>query len=427
MSNLRIALLETSARRLFAAHAQSCVGSGMAFVGLPLLAYEFTGSAWAVTAVLLPEIAPAIVLGPLLGALIDRFGWRRTMIAADTLRALAFLLLWQTGSLTMAIVGAFVAGLGSAAFNPAALTAMGVLTPDGERRAAAMGLFGALDDAGLTLGPALAGVLLAVVDPSALMAVNAATFGLSAILLMTLRGHDNTPAEPAEEPSLLAAAVNGWREIASRPRVRLLLISSTAAVACVGINNVGEVVLARELLGVGGPGLAALLVANGVGLIAGSLAARDGGGWRWRRAYQLGLACMAVELLVCATGLGFFALLPVFMVGGFGNGHALVHDRLLLAGAAPPAIHGRMFAFQKACTSLAFGASFVAAGVLIASFGVQVTFLVAGVALVVALATTAPRLRRAWPTPAVSDVTGNMQPLSNSNTGYPGRSVGRAT
>ncbi len=288
MSNLRIALLETSARRLFAAHAQSCVGSGMAFVGLPLLAYEFTGSAWAVTAVLLPEIAPAIVLGPLLGALIDRFGWRRTMIAADVLRALAFVALWQAGSLTMAVIGAFVAGLGTAAFNPAALTALGALTPDGERRAASMGLFGALDDAGLTLGPALAGVLLAVVEPAALMAVNAATFGLSALLLMTLRGHDHTPVEAAQEPSLLAAAVKGWREIASRPRVKLLLASSTAAVACVGINNVGEVVLAREVLGVGGPGLAALLVANGIGLIAGSLAARDGGGWRWRRAYQVG-------------------------------------------------------------------------------------------------------------------------------------------
>jgi hypothetical protein len=254
MSNLRIALLDTSARRLFAAHAQSCVGSGMAFVGLPLLAYEFTGSAWAVAAVLLPEIAPAIVLGPLLGALIDRFGWRRTMIAADVLRALAFLALWQAGSLTMAIIGAFVAGLGTAAFNPAALTALGALTPDGERRAASMGLFGALDDAGLTLGPALAGALLAIVEPAALMAVNAATFGLSAMLLMTLRGHDQTPVEAAQEPSLLAAAVTGWREIASRPRVKLLLASSTAAVACVGINNVGEVILAREVLGGRRPG-----------------------------------------------------------------------------------------------------------------------------------------------------------------------------
>jgi predicted MFS family arabinose efflux permease len=420
MSNLRIALRETPARRLFAAHAQSCVGSGMAFVALPLLAYEFTGSAWAVTAVLLPEIAPAIVLGPLLGAVIDRFGWRQTMIAADVLRALAFLLLWQADSLPIAILGAAIAGLGTAAFNPAALTALGALTPDGERRAASMGLFGALDDAGLTLGPALAGLLLAVVAPSALMAVNAATFALSAAVLMTLRGHDHAPVERAQQPSILRAALVGWRAIAARPRLRLLLTTSTAAVACVGINNVGEVVLAREVLHVGGPGLAALMVANGIGLIAGSLAARDGGGWRWRRAYQLGLACMGVELLVCAAGLPFFALLPIFAIGGFGNGHALVHDRLLLASAAPAAIHGRLFAFQKACTSLAFGAAFVAAGLLIGGLGVQLTFLLAGLALTAVVAITAPRLRRAWPVPGTSNVSRNTHARVNSSTaGHP--------
>jgi hypothetical protein len=128
---------------------------------------------------------------------------------------------------------------------------------------------------------------------------------------------------------------------------------------------------------------------------------------------------MAVELLVCATGVGFLALLPVFVVGGFGNGYALVHDRLLLASTAPPAIHGRMFAFQKACTSLAFGASFVAAGVMIGGLGVQLTFLIAGLGLVGGmLALTAP-LRRAWPAPAPADVRHPTQDRSNSSTsGY---------
>jgi hypothetical protein len=84
-------------------------------------------------------------------------------------------------------------------------------------------------------------------------------------------------------------------------------------------------------------------------------------------------------------------------MGGFGNGHALVHDRLLLANAAPTSIHGRLFAFQKACTSLAFGASFVLAGLLIAGVGVQVAFLLAGLGLLAVMAATALRLRRAWP------------------------------
>ena len=73
---LRAALADAPSRRFFAAHAQSCLGSGLAYVALPLLAYDRFGSAWAVVAVLLPDLLPAVVLGPLIGALVDRWGWR---------------------------------------------------------------------------------------------------------------------------------------------------------------------------------------------------------------------------------------------------------------------------------------------------------------------------------------------------------------
>ena len=88
----REALAEAPARRFFVAHAQSCLGTGLAYVALPLLAYERFHSAWAVSAVLLPDLLPAIVLGPLLGALVDRVGWRACATVADVLRGLAFLL-----------------------------------------------------------------------------------------------------------------------------------------------------------------------------------------------------------------------------------------------------------------------------------------------------------------------------------------------
>jgi len=72
---IRAALADAPSRRFFAAHAQSCLGSGLAYVALPLLAYDRFGSAWAVVAVLLPDLLPAVVLGPLIGAsLMARFG-----------------------------------------------------------------------------------------------------------------------------------------------------------------------------------------------------------------------------------------------------------------------------------------------------------------------------------------------------------------
>ena len=58
---LRAALADAPSRRFFTAHAQSCLGSGLAHVVLPLMAYKHTGSAWAVTAVLIPDLLPAIV------------------------------------------------------------------------------------------------------------------------------------------------------------------------------------------------------------------------------------------------------------------------------------------------------------------------------------------------------------------------------
>jgi MFS family permease len=398
---LRAALADAPSRRFFAAHAQSCLGSGLAYVALPLLAYDRFGSAWAVVAVLLPDLLPAVVLGPLIGALVDRWGWRMCAILGDAIRCVAFLLLLFGNSLELLIGGAALAGLGTALFGPAALAGLPQLAP-GNRRPAVMGLFGALDDLGLTLGPALAAALLFVLPTDGLLALNAISFAISGIAIAGIRmPAAAVAAGPALErgPSLFAEARAGIRELAGRPEVRALLGSSTAAVLCIGMTNVGEVILAREVLDIGGSGLAALMTAGGVGTVAGSLAARFKVAWEWRRAYQVGLACMAFDLLACATLPSFWLLLPVFVIGGFGNGFALVHDRLLLSHAAPDTMHGRLFALQKACTSGAFAISFLSAGAMIAFGGVQIAFLCAGIGLIGVIAAVSPRLRAAWPAP----------------------------
>ena len=395
---LRAALADAQSRRFFGAHAQSCLGSGLAYVALPLLAYDRFGSAWAVVAVLLPDLLPAVVLGPLVGALVDRWGWRTCALLGDGIRCLAFLVLLFGSSLGPMIGGAALAGVGTALFAPAALAGLPQLAP-GDRRPAAMGLFGALDDLGLTLGPAMAAALLLVTSTDGLLALNAVSFGISGLLIAGIRVGRGT-GSVERGPSLIAEARAGIRELAGRPEVRALLGSSTAAVLCIGMTNVGEVVLAREVLDIGGSGLAMLMTAGGVGTVAGSLAARFKGAWEWRRAYQIGLACMAFDLLACAALPSFWILLPVFVIGGFGNGFALVHDRLLLSHAAPDSMHGRLFALQKACTSGAFAISFLTAGAMIAFGGVQIAFLCAGIGLIGVIIAVSPRLRTAWPAPA---------------------------
>jgi MFS family permease len=402
---MRQALVDKAALRFFVAHGQSCLGSGLAHVALPLLAFDKTGSPWAITAVLVPDLLPAIVLGPLLGTLVDRVGWRTCAIAADLLRALAFGVIAVWDSMPMMIVAAALAGTGTALFSPAALTGLGRLVP-GDRRPAALGLYGALDDIGLTAGPALAALMLAGLPAAALLAANAASFACSGLLIAGIREVGDVGELARDRAlSLLTDVRNGLRELGGRPNVRLLLMSSTAAVLCAGVTNVGEVVLAREVLGLGGSGLAVLVAAAGVGTVLGSLAARSRTTWEWRRAYTTGLTCMAADLVLSALAPSLWLLLPIFAIGGFGNGFALVHDRLLLAETVPSALHGRLFALQKGLTSLAFAASFAGASVLIAGVGVQHTFLIAGTGMAIVVLASAPRLRAAWPAPTAAPVT----------------------
>lgn len=399
---LREALADAPSRRFFAAHAQSCLGSGLAHVVLPLLAYEHTGSAWAITAVLVPDLLPAILFGPLFGALVDRVGWRTCAIASDMLRFLACVLVVCSQSLPVLVLAAALAGTGTALFSPAALVGVTRLAAD-KRRPAALGLFGALDDIGLTLGPALAIGLLAVVPPAALFGVNGASFAVSAVLLAGL-GRRSPRGDRTEHHSLWTDLRVGLRTLGGQADVRLLLASSTAAVLFAGVTNVGEVVLARDVLAAGGSGLAALVAAHGAGTVLGSLMARFKWAFQWRRAYLAGLACMAIDLMICALAPSLWVLLPVFVLGGFGNGFALVHDRLLLGDAVPSTLHGRVFALQKALTSLAFAGSFIAASVLISTGGVQATFGIAAAGMLAVIAISTPRMRAAWPAPRAAPV-----------------------
>jgi MFS family permease len=339
----------------------------------------------------------------LVGALIDRVGWRRCASAAEALRCVGFFVVMIAGSLPLMMVGALLAGVGSAMFSPAALAGLTRLA-GGERRAATLALFGALDDAGTTVGPALGGVLLALVAPAALLGLNAVTYAVSALIIASVPSPDPAcpPADRRRQPrSLFADARAGVREVAARPEVRVLLWSSAGIVLCIGVTSVGEVVLAREELGLGGTGLAAMITAGGIGMVLGSLSARftDAGPWRWRQVYLLGVFAMAFELVACSVLRSPLLVVLALAIGGFGNGAALVHDRLLLASSAPESLHGRLFSLQRMCVAAAFATSFVGAGALITTLGVRSTLLVAGVGLGLVASAASFRLRKAWPTP----------------------------
>ena len=147
---------------------------------------------------------------------------------------------------------------------------------------------------------------------------------------------------------------------------------------CIGITNVGEVVLAREVLRLGGSGLAPMVAAGGLGTVLGSLRARftTAGTWAWRQAYLIGLVAMAAELIACAVLRSFWLVVPALAIGGFGNGPP--SSTTACCSPSAPRVPARPpLRPAEDLPSLAFAVSFVG-GALIAIGGVQPAFLVSG-------------------------------------------------
>jgi len=363
---------ERQARWFFAAHLQGALGTGAGYVALLLLAYEQLGSAWGATAVLIADLAPAMLLGPLLGGMIDRYGRLRCAIAAELIGALAFAgLVFAHGAVPLLSL-ALAAGLGSALLRPATCALLpAVVSP--ASLGAANGLFGAVREIGQLIGPALAAGVLLVAEPEVVLALNAVTFAASTLLLTRLRGHV-APVAVADGEDEVPSHLLGVLEDRF---IRSLVLTSGAVMLVAGATNVAELVLASEQLGGGRSGFALLVAAFGCGMLTGSLlGGPDDDTLRHR--YLLAIALLGSGLLATAASPALPLAMIAFSVAGVGNGLFLVTVRVLMQKLIPEAAHGRAFGLLDAIDSWGFGAAIVGGGALAASMGGRATFAIAG-------------------------------------------------
>src|SRR3984885_931135 len=204
-----------SLRRFFAARLQSELGNGAAYVALVLVAYQRLHSGWAIALVLLADFLPGIVLGPVFGTLADRLPRKRLLVFADLVRAGAFVGIAITASFVGTVGLALLAGVGTAMFRPTLNAAMPGLISD-EQRSYATALYGMSMSIGITVGPALTALVALFGSPSVMLAVNGATFIVSAALVMSVRFGvgARASAEAAAEPersSVWRSTVEGAR------------------------------------------------------------------------------------------------------------------------------------------------------------------------------------------------------------------------
>src|SRR5215210_6375230 len=190
---------EPRARVFFAALGQSSLGTGAAYVALLLVALDRFDSPWAIGLILLADVVPAMMLGPVFGAVADRWSRRGCVVLADVLRAVAFAGLVLVDGFVATFLLALLAGVGTGLFTPAALASLPSLV-ERRRLPAATSLFGALADFGFIAGPASAAAVLLVGGPETILAANAVTFMVSAGALALLRFGQAAPIEQLTGP-----------------------------------------------------------------------------------------------------------------------------------------------------------------------------------------------------------------------------------
>jgi MFS family permease len=230
------------------------LGVVLAAGGVPFALFALAGGVWA-----------------------DRIGRRRIMLASDIVRAVvqaatAALLLTGSAEVWMLVVLSFVYGTASALFMPA-LIGLIPQTVDAERLQEANALLSLTRSVANVAGPTLAGVLIAASGSGEAIAVDAATFGISALCLARLRPVALPAAEVGEHESFLAGLREGWREVRSRPWLRsgLGAMSAYHVFVLPAVFVLGPTLAERDLDGASS--WAAIVTCFGVGSIIGNVVA----------------------------------------------------------------------------------------------------------------------------------------------------------
>jgi MFS family permease len=396
---------------LFLATAGSSFGTYLAVIALIVSIKDLTESGVWVAALLIADFLPIVVIGLLLGPLIDRLSRRGLMIASDLVRFGVFAALPFVDQPAGIVALAAVAGVATGFFMPAANAGLPNLVPD-EELANANSLMQTMENLAWMVGPVVGGLMLTAWGSSVPYAVNAVTFLVSAALIARIPRRRLQSEEPLTR--------GHWRDVAdglrlvltARPLLTVLIVWNVVLIGAGGVN-VAEVFFAKDVLDAGDLGFGAIIAASGVGLVLGSFLApvalsKVG----LRRHYVGSIALMAVGWGGAALSGTIWLAVPFVIGGAAGNGAAIICNRLLVQRGAPDRYRGRALATIMSSNYAVLGVSMAAAGALIGMFGARAIW-IAAAALYLAGALVALVITR-WLPVAREDEWGAVEASSES-------------
>jgi dTMP kinase len=352
-------------RALWIALSLSSLGDWLSILALAALAPSLTNGGGvakssAVGGVFLVTLLPALLLGPIAGALADRLDRRKTMLIGDVIRGLLFVSIPLFPNLTWIYVAKFLAGIASQFWNPAAAATMPNLVPkDKLERANQLSLITTYGTAPLAAGVfsilALVSEGLSKVSPAfghtnnvdLALYFNAASYFISAITVYFLRQISRYGERgKISVPSTAKAIWEGLWFIRHTPAISGLVVGMLGAFSAAGVVvGLGYSYISETLHG-GSAGWGLVFAAIFIGMALGmGFGTRIFGGFSRRRLFGVTLTAAAVPLALIGLIPNLIIVTLLVVVLGAVSGIAYPLGFTIVGLEVDDDTRGRVFAF----------------------------------------------------------------------------------
>jgi MFS family permease len=366
------------------------------------LIYELTGSPLLLGAVTACRAIPLLLFGIAAGVVADRYGKKAQLVIAQIGNAainllLAVLVTTHQVAVWHIFATALVAGTLQAFQQPARNALISDLV--GERHILnAVALNSAVLNLSRSLGPAIAGFLIAQVGADGSYYVQALVYAVAT--LWTVQMHLPASADADRDRhhgSLWAGLREGFDFVGEHRELKIVLILALAPLLLGQPYGNLMPVFAKDVLKVGSQGLGLLLAAPGVGAVLGAAGVATFSHTGARGRFMLG---GAAAFGLCIVGLAFApwmaVALPLLGIAGFANTTYNALANSYIQTAAPPHLRGRVMSIYLLNRGLV-PLGTLAAGTRATFFDVRTALAVMGASctlLVVWIALAAPSIRR---------------------------------
>jgi hypothetical protein len=323
----------------------SSFGDAITNTALPILVLALTGSGFVMGIVGVLTTLPDLILGLPAGAYADRWSRRRMMLTADigraALTALVPISVWLDGP-TLAVV--LLVAFPLNALRVLWLAAYTAAVPGLVGRshiARANAIFEAVFNVGWIAGPALAGVLAATIGPGPTIAIDAATFAVSALAMLVVR-RPLRPDARAETPHLMDDIREGVRYVLGQPTLRAVIAMwTTTQVLLAGLTTALIYYITIDR-GLGAGVVGVVLSAFAVGSLGGSLVAARMNFTAVGRVMLVGVVVTGSLLMLVGLGVPVWVIVVSAGASGLVMSNVLVSYVTLRTQLSPDALLGRV-------------------------------------------------------------------------------------